>query len=61
VRHSLFLHFASLHLYGGNALVITQLLVFAMVRLKCKKCGNVFEEKFLIVIFSPHAGPCHLM
>ena len=30
-----------------------------MVRLKCKKCGNVFEEGFSSAVLAPHIGPYH--
>ena len=33
-------------------------LWFFMVRLKCKKCGNVFEQNLTAgVILGPHIGP----
>ncbi len=32
-----------------------------MVRLKCKKCGNVFEEGFGGAVLAPHVGPYHFM
>ncbi|MEM2081887.1 MAG: hypothetical protein QW744_06440 [Candidatus Bathyarchaeia archaeon] len=35
--------------------------VIAMARLKCKKCGNVFEKTFLGAAFAPHVGPYHII
>jgi hypothetical protein len=32
-----------------------------MSRLKCKKCGNVFEQGFGGAILAPHIGPLHYM
>ena len=32
-----------------------------MVRLKCKKCGNVYEQAFGLAAFSPHVGPYHYL
>ena len=31
------------------------------MRLKCKKCGNVFERGIGGAILSPHVGPYHYM
>ncbi len=30
-----------------------------MVRLKCKKCQNVFEQGFGGAVLAPHIGPLH--
>jgi rubredoxin len=30
-----------------------------MARVKCKKCGAVFEQGLGGVVFSPHIGPLH--
>jgi hypothetical protein len=30
-----------------------------MARLKCKKCGNIFERGFSAAILLPHLGPYH--
>jgi len=32
-----------------------------MSRLKCKKCGNVFEQGLGGAILAPHIGPFHYM
>jgi hypothetical protein len=32
-----------------------------MSRLKCKKCGNVFERGIGSAIIAPHVGPYHYM
>ena len=32
-----------------------------MTRLKCKKCGNVFEQGIGSAIIAPHVGPYHYM
>lgn len=32
-----------------------------MARLKCKKCGNVFEQGLGSAILAPHVGPYHYM
>ena len=32
-----------------------------MARVKCKKCGNVYEQRFSGAIFSLHVGPYHYM
>ena len=32
-----------------------------MARLKCKKCGAVFEQGFGGAILAPHVGPYHYM
>jgi rubredoxin len=32
-----------------------------MVRLKCKKCGNVFEQGLGGAVLAPHIGPLHYM
>jgi rubredoxin len=32
-----------------------------MVRLKCKKCGNVFEQGLGSAVLAPHIGPLHHM
>jgi RNase P subunit RPR2 len=41
--------------------LIAELLVLAMARLKCKKCGNVFEKGFSGAVLAPHVGPYHVM
>ena len=30
-----------------------------MTRVKCKKCGNVFEQGFAGTVLAPHVGPYH--
>ncbi len=30
-----------------------------MARLKCKKCGNVYEQGLSAAILAPHVGPYH--
>jgi len=30
-----------------------------MVRLKCKKCGEVYEQRFAGAVIAPHIGPYH--
>ncbi len=30
-----------------------------MARLKCKKCGNVFEQPLRGAVLAPHLGPLH--
>jgi ribosomal protein S27E len=30
-----------------------------MVRVKCKKCGNVYEQSFAGAVLLPHIGPLH--
>ena len=32
-----------------------------MVKLKCKKCGNVFEQSLGGAVLAPHFGPLHYM
>jgi rubredoxin len=32
-----------------------------MPRLKCKKCGNVFEQGFGAAVLAVHLGPLHYM
>jgi predicted nucleic acid-binding Zn-ribbon protein len=32
-----------------------------MVRLRCKKCGNVFEKGLSSAVLAPHVGPYHVM
>jgi predicted nucleic acid-binding Zn-ribbon protein len=32
-----------------------------MVRLRCKKCGNVFEQGRSSAVLTPHLGPYHYM
>lgn len=32
-----------------------------MVRIKCKKCQNVYEKGFGTALVSPHIGPFHLV
>lgn len=32
-----------------------------MVRLKCKKCGNVFEQGLGAAVLAAHVGPLHYM
>lgn len=32
-----------------------------MTRLKCKKCGNVFEQGLGGAVLAPHVGPYHYM
>jgi hypothetical protein len=29
----------------------------SMARIKCKKCGNVFDQSFFGVVLAPHVGP----
>jgi len=34
------------------------MIMFSMLRLKCKKCGNVFEQDIAAgVVLGPHIGP----
>ncbi len=30
-----------------------------MSRLKCKKCGKVFEKKLIVTVLTLHIGPLH--
>jgi hypothetical protein len=30
-----------------------------MTRVKCKKCGNVYEQGLAIAAIAPHIGPLH--
>lgn len=30
-----------------------------MVRVKCKKCYNIYEQGFGAAVFAPHVGPLH--
>jgi hypothetical protein len=32
-----------------------------MVRLKCKKCGNVYEQSIGAAVLAVHIGPLHYM
>lgn len=32
-----------------------------MIRVKCKKCGNVYEQNIAGAVLAPHVGPLHYM
>jgi ribosomal protein S27E len=32
---------------------------FAMTRVKCKKCDNVYEQSLQGAVLAPHVGPLH--